>query len=68
MDNLLVFTKSDIFREKLPLVMQNGCDEIYPALLHHTVGDKDACEKAYDEKTPYVGRVHGPVLHDNNSK
>ena len=58
----------DDYRSKLPLVMQEGCEAIYPARLHNTMHGKEAYEQAEADESPYVGEVFGPPPHSPESK
>ena len=55
-------------RSTLPLVMQEGCETIYPARLHNTMHGEEAYKHAEEDKFPYVGEVFGPPPHSPGSK
>ena len=40
--------------------MQQGCDRIYPAVIHNTVHGKDVKNAAEMTTTAYMGEVFGP--------
>ena len=48
------------YRKSLPLVMQDGCKVIYPAMLHNAVQGKAAFEEEETTDSPYVVEVFGP--------
>ena len=55
-------------RSELPLVMQQGCEAIYPATLHNTMHGEKAYKRAEADKSPYVGEVFGPQAHSPDGK
>ena len=40
--------------------MQEGCETIYPAVIHNTVHGKDVKNAAETTTTAYMGEVFGP--------
>ena len=40
--------------------MQQGCETIYPAVIHNTVHGKDVKKAAEATTTAYMGEVFGP--------
>ena len=46
--------------------MQDGCEEIYPAVLRNTVHGNEAYIKPRDLITPFVGRFYGPRSQGQN--
>ena len=56
------------FREKIPSVMQDDCDEIYPAVLVSTKQGPYAYESMTDVDTPFETIVYGPAAQNQNGK
>ena len=48
------------YSNSLPMVMQQGCKVIYPAVLHNTIQGKAAYEEEENINSPYVVEVFGP--------
>ena len=42
--------------------MQDGCDEIYPAILVNILHDQEANRELYDKSTPFFGKLYGPQI------
>ena len=67
-----IFTKSNIvgFREKIPPEIQEGCDEIYPAVLVNTVKGRRAynLKNSGDITTPFLIQAFGSQSRDQNGK
>ena len=40
--------------------MQQGCETIYPVVIHNTVHGKDVKNAAEKTNSPYMGEVFGP--------
>ena len=58
----------DIFdhREKIPPVMQDECDEIYPAVLVNSFQGSRTRKRLEDVNTPFVAIMYGPPGQNNN--
>ena len=48
--------------------MQDGCEEIYPAVLQSRIYGSEASKQLTDADYPYVYKVYGPKLQDRNGK
>ena len=58
----------DIFdhRENIPPVMQDECDEIYPAVLVNSFQGSRTRKRLEDVNTPFVAIMYGPPRQNNN--
>ena len=48
--------------------MRDGCEEIYPAVLQTRMYVNEASRQLSDPDNPYVYKVYGPKLQDQNGK
>ena len=55
-------------REKIPLVMQDECDEIYSAVLINTMQGNAAGRQLNEADTPFLGIMYGPERKVKNGK
>ena len=55
-------------REKIPLEMQDDCDEIYPAVLVNILRGQQAYNSIDDLNTPFQTKIYGPPPPDQNGK
>ena len=55
-------------REKIPLVMQDECDEIYPAVLINILHGRNADMQMHYVHSPFLGKFYGPHIQVNRSE
>ena len=48
--------------------MQDGCQEIYGAVLHNTMQGSEARSKSRDLNSPFLARFYGPQSQGQNCK
>ena len=48
--------------------MQDGCDDIYPAVLTNIIYGRQARRQLDNIESPFLWRMYGPLSQDRNGK